>query len=327
MTIENEKIDIKENNIIKIDENILKILLKDNTSGVNIIWASDNYVDKGIDYNFHSQIQIRQVTGNNGEMIKPRIKKTIEERKERIKKKAEVFTPAWVCNIQNNMVDDKWFGYNNVFNITIGKKWIPKKEKIVFENSKSWKEYVTSKRLEISCGEAPYLVSRYDAVTGKIIKIDDRIGLLDRKLRIIKEANLSDNEWLYWTIKAYQSVYGYDWQGDNILLARENLLYTFIDYYMERFKEPPKIDLQKEISEIISWNIWQMDGLKGVIPKSCQKPSNKQLSLFEDTLSVLECPACSNNKRKGHIGKKCLIKTWETNKNGSYKKPRIFINM
>lgn len=42
-------------------------------------------------------------------------------------------------------------------------------------------------RLEISCGEAPYLVSRYDSVTGKTIKIKNRIGLLDRKLRIVSE--------------------------------------------------------------------------------------------------------------------------------------------
>jgi hypothetical protein len=39
--------------------------------------------------------------------------------------------------------------------------------------------------MEISCGEAPYLVSRYDTVSGNIISVDDRIGLLDRKLRVV----------------------------------------------------------------------------------------------------------------------------------------------
>ena len=28
-----------------------------------------------------------------------------------IRGKAEVFTPSWVCNCQNNLVDDAWFGY------------------------------------------------------------------------------------------------------------------------------------------------------------------------------------------------------------------------
>ncbi|MBO7084803.1 hypothetical protein J6W20_02645 [bacterium] len=41
--------------------------------------------------------------------------------------------------------------------------------------------------MEITCGEAPYLVSRYDVTDGtlKIQPIAGRVGLLDRKLRII----------------------------------------------------------------------------------------------------------------------------------------------
>ena len=44
-----------------------------------------------------------------------------------------------------------------------------------------------AQRLEISCGEAPYLVSRYDTVMGETIPISQRIGLLDRKLRVVSE--------------------------------------------------------------------------------------------------------------------------------------------
>ena len=40
-------------------------------------------------------------------------------------------------------------------------------------------------RMEITCGEAPYLVSRYDTTTGEPIPIGRRIGLLDRKLCVI----------------------------------------------------------------------------------------------------------------------------------------------
>lgn len=35
-----------------------------------------------------------------------------------------------------------------------------------FSEDKDWRKYVDARRLEISCGEAPYLVSRYDTVTG-----------------------------------------------------------------------------------------------------------------------------------------------------------------
>ena len=67
--------------------------------------------------------------------------------------------------------------------------WISTREKIVFPDikGKQWKNYIDARRMEISCGEAPYLVSRYDTVTGTSIKLNERIGLLDRKLRVVNE--------------------------------------------------------------------------------------------------------------------------------------------
>ena len=112
------------------------------------------------------------------------------------------------------------------------------------------------------------MVSRYDTVTGKKIKIEDRIGLLDRKLRIVTENNYNKEEWVEWSIKAIKSIYGFDWQGDNVLLSRENILYTYIDYYYNKFNEKPDIKLIKKVAKVISWNIWQMDGIKYVIPNS-----------------------------------------------------------
>lgn len=62
---------------------------------------------------------------------------------------------------------------------------------------------------------------------------------------------------------AFKDVYGYDWQGDSILLARENLLFSYVDYYKARFGgKVPKGEEFCETAEILSWNIWQMDGLK-----------------------------------------------------------------
>ena len=56
------------------------------------------------------------------------------------------------------------------------------------------------------------------------IPVKDRIGLLDRKLRIVNENAEDDKEWLKWSLRAFQSCYGHDFQGDNVFLARENLL-------------------------------------------------------------------------------------------------------
>ena len=260
----NELVDVKEERLLSIDMELLNILLKDNSSGKNIIWATNDYEQNGMGFEFNSEITINKITGIYKDLIKPRSQKTKAEKDARSRNNAEVFTPSWICNEQNNLADEAWFDRKEIFNMSSDKKWITNYNKIEFDK-KTWKDYVKSTRLEISCGEAPYLVSRYDTVTGKSIKVEDRIGLLDRKLRIVSENSSNEEEWIEWSIVAVKNVYGFDWQGDNVLLARENLLYTYIDYYYNRFNKKPDIELIKKIASIISWNIWQMDGIKYVI--------------------------------------------------------------
>lgn len=309
-----ELVDIKEENLLLIDMQILNILLFDHSSKKNIIWATDNYQQYGHGFDFSDEITIDKITGNYGEIIKPRSKKTNEEKNKRIKENAEVFTSSWVCNSQNNLVDDAWFGRKNVFNKSDKDSWETIEDKITFPENKSWQDYINSTRLEISCGEAPYLVSRYDSVTGKTIKIRDRIGLLDRKLRIVSENIDDESEWVEWSIKAMKSVYGYDWQGDNVLIARENLLYTFIDYYKDKFSKKPELELVEKVAEIISWNIWQMDGLKFVIPNSCKNEKKVELTLFGEIEHIEECLGCKKNKNKNHNGIYCKVMNWKTNR-------------
>ena len=121
--------------------------------------------------------------------------------------------------------------------------------------------------MELSCGEAPYLVSRYDTTTGKPILLKRRIGLLDRKLRVVSENTENVEDWYKWAVFAFKSVYGFEWQGDNLLLARENLLYSFCDYYKAKFGGSPSRQQMLEIANIISWNIWQMDGRPQYMPR------------------------------------------------------------
>ena len=318
MDIKKENADIKENDILNIDPIVLSILLIDRTSNKNIIWATDNYKNKGIGYGEDQTIEINLITGKNGNIIKPRIEKNKKEQQVRAREKAEVFTPSWVCNVQNNLIDEAWFGYKDVFNKQINDGWETIYEKVKFPPNRDWKEYIEDTRLEVSCGEAPYIVSRYDTVTGRIIPIKDRIGLLDRKLRIITENTETKEEWLEWVEKAYKNVYGYDWQGDNVLIARENLLFTLVDYYRDRFKE----DIDKAtliiFAEIISWNIWQMDGLKCVIPNSCKNQTIEQLSLFGKVVKGIKCPGCEKENNLKHNGKQCRIMDWKKNKKVKY---------
>lgn len=309
-----ELVDVKENNILNINYCLLDILLKDRTTGKNIIWATDMYETKGSSYSSSSQITIDQITGRNGQIIKPRTKKSKQEQEKRIKVKAEVFTPSWVCNEQNNLADNSWFESENVFNKSNGTSWSTNKNKITFPEDKTWNDYINSLRLEISCGEAPYLVSRYDTTTGETIPIVDRIGLLDRKLRVVNENTHDKNDWYENVVKSYKSIYGFEWQGDSLLIARENLLYTFIDYYIARFKEKPSIDELKEIANIISWNIFQMDGLKFVIPNSCKNDVEINYTLFGEEKIENECLGCKKNNDKLHNGIYVKIMNWNTNK-------------
>ena len=303
MSVNTEKLKVENNNI---DPIILSILLKDRTTNKNIIWATDNYKEQDKKYTAKKQITMEAITTEK--IIKPRLGKTQIEQENRSRDKAEVFTPSWMCNIQNNLVDEMWFGKKDVFNKELSKSWKANEQKVTFPENKTWQEYIKSVRLEITCGEAPYIVSRYDTVTGKVIPIKERIGLLDRKLRVICENVETKEEWLEWAEIAYKSIYGYDWQGDNILIARENLFFTLQDYYREMFKQ--ELDMVNMIifAEIISWNIWQMDGAKGVIPNSCR---NDKKDKKTDGKNAKECIGCAKDNMYKHNGKYCKIMDWE----------------
>ena len=309
-------VDIKENFIKHLDESLLTILLKDRSSGKNIIWATDTYSSHGIGFGSQDQITPALITGKRGCIIKPRTEKSKREQQHRIKNKAEVFTPSWVCNKQNNLIDNAWFGRENIFNTETAKGWVATTEKIVFPDTdgKTWQDYVKANRLEITCGEAPYLTSRYDTVTGEYIDIKERIGLLDRKLRVISENVDNEPEWYSWAIAAFKSIYGFDWQGDNVLIARENLLFTFVETYIAKFDVPPIKDYLKEVATILSWNIWQMDGLKFVIPNSCKPIPNLQMSIFDDEEILEECEGCKKGDNAKHTGIYCKIMDWEKGK-------------
>lgn len=303
-------IDADEN---KWSEKVLNTLLLDRTTGRNIIWATSDYESFGSEYNQYYPILIGQITGINSNVIKPRVLKSRENQGKRTKKRAEVFTPSWVCNVQNNLVDKAWFGRENIFNIEKEKEWIEIKDKIAFPNdkNKTWQKYVDERRLEITCGEAPYLVSRYDAVSGNPIDINKRIGLLDRKLRVVKENTNNEEEWLKWSERAFKSIYGFEFQGDNLLIARENLLLTYCEYMEDKLNREPTEKELINIAKIISWNLWQMDGLVFTVPFGKVEVQNYQMTLY-DFLDKKE-----ESKEEKQVF--CIIKDWLANKTVLFK--------
>ena len=290
MVIESN-IDILEQYIHVLSPHLLKILLRDKTTGRYIHWACDEYLKYGEDYAKEKEILPELIIDKNTTIIQPRIAKNKEEQKSRTHKSAEVFTPSWICNEMNNLCDEEWFGYKNVFNFPQNQDWIPN-EKFIDFNDKDWKSYVDSRRLEITCGEAPYLVSRYDTTTGEILPIIKRIGILDRKLRVVNENTTNDTDWFNWVKRAFESTYGYEYQGDNLLLARENLLWTFIDYYQNKYHIEPSLIQIEQIANIISWNIWQMDGLTDSVPFTTTEQEYYQPDLFGNEIPTFMPVLC-----------------------------------
>ncbi len=288
-----KSIDIREDYLLKKDH-LLDILLQDKTTGNNILWATDSYDSNGHLFAPTANITTDLITGTLGSLIQPRALKSKTEQLYRTRDKAEVFTPLSIVKQMNDACDTTRVTKNN------------------------WQEYVGLLKLEITCGEAPFIVSRYDPISDKqeLLPLEERVGFLDKKLSVVSKYCNTHDEWMKWAKIAFQSSYGYEWQGDSLLIARENLLYTFIDYYEEKFKETPSSELQKEIAETIVWNIFQMDGLKYVISMSCK--SEKVLIKGEETLFEKKedyiidkpCEGCEKKIAKNHNGTYVKIMDW-----------------
>ncbi len=301
--------------IIGIQDEILKIhfvgllgsLLADKTTKSNILWATDAYQDQGVGYQRDKEITVELITGDKSGIIKNRARKALEQQSERTRRHGEVFTPLWVCEKMNNHIDEIWFGKPDVFT----KDGQPT-EQVLFPKRQKWQHYVDERRLEIACGEAPYLVSRYDVATGEVIPIENRIGILDRKLRVVGENTADEAEWLKWTVRAFQATYGYEFQGDNLLIARVNLLMTFEEYLRRRWKRKPTEKEYKTIVNIIAWNLWQMDGLSGTVPY-CKAPEEyQQMTLFDWWES-------EEYQKKAEEQPRCRIYDWRGDRSLEYK--------
>lgn len=229
---------------LRRQSDLMKILLLDHskttrTVAHNIIWATNQYRD----FSPKAGIRLEDVS-----LIQPRIMKPKDKQKNHAQCKSEVFTPREIVAQMNQAVD-----------------WA---SKIWPTNPENWQDYVKASKLEIACGEAPFIVSRHNTLNDKeISSLDNRVGFLDRKLQVVGICCNDLESWIQWAKVAYQASYGYEWRGDNLLLARENLLLSFVDYYEAKFPQQEVAEkVLHEIAEIISWNIFQMDGMTYTVP-------------------------------------------------------------
>ena len=303
--------------VVNIQDDILRLsavgllepLLKDKATKGNILWATDAYAGCGVGYGRGEEIRTERITGKNSDLIKTRARRAMEQRTARTRQHAEVFTPLWVVKKMNDVADVEWFGRKAGFD-----KCSPE-GKVSFTKEKTWKKYADARRLEITCGEAPFLATRYDVETGEALPVEERFGLLDRKLRAVSENAADEKEWRVWALRAVQSIYGYELQGDNLLIARVNLLCSAEEHHLHRWKRKPDKAWQERLCNVISWNLWQMDGLTGCVPME-PEPAEEQLSLFPPE-PRFEQESLFGEKEEKEIP--CRLFDWRGDHSNSYK--------
>lgn len=307
---------------------ILETLLRDRTTGRNIIWADGEYESLGDGYAPEEEITVDAIAGDQTGIVKPRILKAQESQSRLTKEHAEVFTPSWLVNQMNNALDAVWFRHPGTFNMEEGHDWEPNPERVTFPKvrGRGWHDYVRSARLEITCGEAPFLCSRYDTVTGQAIPVSRRIGILDRKLRVVGERTRTYEEWARWALVALRGTYGYEYQGDNLLIARINTLETFSEHCLERWGVIPGQSDLEQATWIVSWNLWQMNGLSCTVPTDrldapvrsqldgyvMPEPETAQTSLFS-LLGEAHVATEDDERGRDYSVPLCLIYDWRAN--------------
>lgn len=180
----------------------------------------------------------------NPDEVIPRYLKAAKVQKSRTDDSAEVFTPYSIIKRMNDSVHKDFQGTRE--------------------------EFIKRRELEITCGEAPFLTTRYDAASGEEIPIENRTGLLDRKLHCIPdiEDGVDEEKYAEAASEALKAVYGYEMQYDSLFLARRNLLMTTIEHYVDRFGTEPEYEQVVKWATIISYNLICMDGLTMCLPKT-----------------------------------------------------------
>lgn len=195
-----------------------------------------------IDKNIKEILLEEHTTGGklnvNVDEVVPRYSKSTDLQKTRTKEKSEVFTPVEIVKKMNDSFDKDFNG--------------------------SDEDYIKRRVLEVTCGEGPFLTTRYHTIDGDSIDVKKRVGLLDRKLQRIKTDD--EKEWYRLSELALKSTYGYEWQEDSLFLARRNVLLTVVESFEDKFgKEPTEVE---KWAEIISYNIFRMDGVTMCFPET-----------------------------------------------------------
>lgn len=243
----------------------LGVLTLDRTTGHHLLRAPGE------------ELKIRDIIGDEpARPLRPRYLKAAEEQSERTHRHGEVFTPHHIVTEMVDMMER--------------------------ENPEPdlWR-YVKRTWLEVCCGEGAFLTTRYHQDTGEFIPLEARTGILDRKLARIRAAR-DDYEGpalRKLSFRALQSVYGYEYQGDSLLIARLNLLLSFNDHWRECFHDDLGVNRLDDALYVISCNLFQMDGLHNVVPGTDVTP---QIRDWEEGCSLPFTDVAQERQMRFQVG-------------------------
>lgn len=293
----------------------LDALLRDQSTGKNIIWAGSEYKRLGVGYEPYDEITVNKIVDRHYGTVEPRVAKDANKQVWRTRAKAEVFTPSWLCEQMVDRLDDAFFG-DEPAAFGTGASGLTQERIAVLGEAKLWQRYVDNRLLEITCGEAPFVCSPYDAVTGDFLDIEERIGFLDRKLHVVTRYAAGFDEWLRWAMRALEASYAYEYQGDSLVIARINVFNTFADHMEAKWGCSPNEREVKRVANVISWNIWQMDGLRGCAPSEWDIPAAEpvQASLFN--LDKFTVGGTEANEAQSAVP--CKVFDWRARKSQPY---------
>ena len=233
---------------------VLKLLLADKAARRSIVFATDRYASLGERYREAGPIE-------NGLLA------ALEARGFGLEEELS----AELVRRLNDRWDEEWFGFPEPF---------AGEGPVRFAGEEAWKKYVDAPRLAVCCGAARLLTVREDGAGG-LLSPAARPGILDRKLRVVSENAETEEVWRHWALRAFQSVYGYEYRGDLLLLGRLRLMTAFADFREARWGAEASNAELRRIANVIAWNLWQMDPETAAVPFAHREAPYRQLSLFD----------------------------------------------
>ena len=184
-------------------------------------------------------------------------------------------------NRKLNSLDAAWFGHEPAFNTESASGWQTLSEPVAFDDPFHWKKYVIRPVFLFQAGRGQALVFRPFALGAQPMPYEKRMGILDRRLRIISENTREESEWLRWAESALQSLYGTDSSPLSIFQARLSAIMAVREAYAQRFGAQLPVREEKYMVTTLCWNLFQMDPVTGCSFPVEEKPAPVQLSLFE----------------------------------------------